>query len=151
MGSNPVTTSLSPGSGGDGGPISVTTSSDSSIAIANTAGSGTVNGITALSAGNYSGIYYNRGEDQAIWGYAGAGGSISVTHEGTISDSTTLTSPFSNSGNLIGIALASVGGSSYWPSDQIIAPPPLRGLVFHPTPAMEALSAPPWRRVLRSP
>jgi hypothetical protein len=116
VGADPVTTSLSPGAGGDGGAISVSTGASSRIAIANSAGVGTVNGITAFSSGNYGGIDTS-GDDppSAIWGYAGAGGSISLTHAGTISDSTTLTSPFSNSGNLIGIALASIGGSSVIP------------------------------------
>ena len=116
VGADPVTTSLFPGAGGDGGAISVSTGASSTIAIANSAGVGTVNGITASSAGNYGGIFFSDGSPpKAIWGYAGAGGSISLTHAGTISDSTTLTSPFSNTGNLIGIALASIGGSSVIP------------------------------------
>ena len=116
VGSNPVTTSLWPGSGGNGGAISISTSSGSSIAIANNANAGTLNGITALSAGNDGGIYYDSGKGQAIWGYAGSGGDISISHSGTISDSTTLINPFNNSGNLIGLALGSTGGSSFIPT-----------------------------------
>ncbi len=59
VGSNPATNSLSPGSGGNGGAVSVTSNSGSSIAIANNANAGTLNGITALSSGNSSGIYYD--------------------------------------------------------------------------------------------
>jgi len=116
VGSDPVTNSLEPGAGGNGGPINVTTSSGSSIAIANNANQGTVNGITALSVGNYGGINYNSNKGQAIWGSAGSGGNINVSHSGTIADSTSLTDPFNNSGNLIGLALASSGGSSVIPT-----------------------------------
>jgi hypothetical protein len=122
VGSNSYYTNLGPGAGGDGGAITLSTSQNSTIAIANNAGAGTVNGITALSAGNYGGIHDESPAldsplpGQAIWGSAGAGGAISLSHSGTITDTTTLTSPFSNSGNLIGIALASRGGSSVWPS-----------------------------------
>ena len=121
-GADPDNSSLNPGAGGAGGAISLTTSAGSTIAIANNAGVGTVNGITALSAGNDGGIYYVLTPlegPQAIWGRAGAGGAISLSHSGTITDTTTLTSPFSNSGNLIGIAMASRGGSSVWPSELV--------------------------------
>jgi hypothetical protein len=126
VGSNSSFTTLGPGAGGDGGAITLSTSQNSTIAIANNAGVGTVNGITALSAGNDGGINYDPAPKyppnqsaQAIWGIAGAGGAISLSHSGTITDTTTLTSPFSNSGNLIGIVLASRGGSSVWPSDNV--------------------------------
>jgi hypothetical protein len=126
VGSNSSFTTLGPGAGGDGGAITLSISQNSTIAIANNAGVGTVNGITALSAGNDGGINYDPAPKyppnqsaQAIWGIAGAGGAISLSHSGTITDTTTLTSPFSNSGNLIGIALASRGGSSVWPSDNV--------------------------------
>lgn len=58
VGSNSYYSNQGPGAGGDGGAITLSTSQNSTIAIANNAGAGTVNGITALSAGNDGGIHY---------------------------------------------------------------------------------------------
>ena len=120
VGADSASTKLDPGAGGAGGDISITTSAGSTIAIANNADAGTVNGITAFSAGNDGGVYYDNRNNKAIWGSAGAGGAITISHSGTITDTTTLTSLFTNTGNLIGVALASVGGSSVNPGDRVV-------------------------------
>jgi hypothetical protein len=120
VGADSASAKLDPGAGGAGGVISLTTSAGSTIAIANNADAGTVNGITAFSAGNDGGVYYDNTNNKSIWGSAGAGGAITISHSGTITDTTTLTSPFTNIGNLIGVALASIGDSSFVPDDCVI-------------------------------
>jgi hypothetical protein len=147
VGADPANTTLDPGAGGAGGAISLTTSAGSIIALANNAGAGTVNGITALSAGNDGGVYYDNRNSEAIWGSAGAGGVITIRHSGTITDTTTLTSPFTNTGNLIGVALASVGGSSVDPAPGDPVKISSDWSVFHRTPAQVVPSASPWPAV----
>ncbi len=108
-----------PGAGGGGGAISITNSG--TIAIANTISSGTVNAITAVSVGNLAGVdccfkVAGTKYQSAYWGTAGSGGAVSITHSGAISDTTSLTNGFSNTGNLIGIVAASLGGGIFVPS-----------------------------------
>jgi hypothetical protein len=107
VGSDPSRNDLGPGMGGAGGTISVTTTSGT-ITLQNTTQAGNLNGITALSVGNSGGANTNNGVSY-LWGVSGNGGSVNVN---LISN---LTAGAGNTGNLIGIAAASVGGAPYVP------------------------------------
>jgi len=66
VGSDSFYINLGPGAGDDGGDITLTTSAGSTIAIANNADAGTVNGITAYSAGNDGGVNYDNSNNEGL-------------------------------------------------------------------------------------
>ena len=114
VGTDPYDSSLGPGSGGSGGQISITADQNYTTTLQNTTQAGAVNGITALSVGNSGGIFYDSGKNGAAWGSSGGGGSVNVTLGGA------LTAGSGNTGNLIGIAAASVGGSLLAPNSSTV-------------------------------
>ncbi len=101
------------GNGGAGGAVNVTTSAGASIQLLNSINSNSIilNGITALSQGGL-GSYWcdNRDCTAEAFSAPGAGGAVTVTHNGAISSNATYST--ATIFGQIGISAASIGAPS---------------------------------------
>lgn len=90
------------GAGGDGGPITITTTPGSQIVLQGAGNAtGTINGVTAYSQGGLPGCRCS-GDSANQWGASGSGGAITIQHGGSIVSTAT---------DSIGIVAASIGGA----------------------------------------
>ena len=114
VGSNPENNGLYPGTGGDGGAVSLTTEAGSTIVL-QTSGNivPSINGITALSEGGESGIFYDTSSGASSFNTAGSGGEVTVIHGGSISTP----AGQEDIANLIGISATSIGAEARYPGD----------------------------------